>query len=88
MLDYQCNDCNHRFNIPANVRRLEYLCPKCDSSHWALIKQHAHYIKPDLNDFSSENGGRGRYNPQTKMYHKNVREVIDEGKRRGWDATT
>lgn len=52
-------------------------------------------VQPDHNDFSSENGGRGRYNPQLakkpndpNAYVKNVNEVKSKAKRAGLTAHT
>lgn len=41
-------------------------------------------VKGDLDDFSSENGGKGRYNPQVGGYCRNVQEVIDKGRAKGF----
>ena len=43
-------------------------------------------VKPDLDDFSSENSGRGRFNDQLGTYVKSTRDTIDQAKRRGWRA--
>jgi hypothetical protein len=42
-------------------------------------------IKPDDCDWSCENNGKGRYNPQTRMHHRTRRDVVEEAKRRNWD---
>jgi hypothetical protein len=40
-------------------------------------------VHPDRDDFSTENGGRGRYNKQLKCYVKSVNHSIDIAKRKG-----
>ncbi len=41
-------------------------------------------VRGDLDDFSSENGGKGRWNPQVNGYCRNVQEVIDKGRAKGF----
>ncbi len=41
-------------------------------------------VQGDLNDFSSENGGKGRWNPQVNGYCRNVEEVITKGRAKGF----
>ncbi len=41
-------------------------------------------VRPDLNDFSSENSGRGRYNPQLREYVTSTRDTIDKGRAKGF----
>ena len=49
--------------------------------------------RPDLNDFSTENSGKGRYNPQLatkpndpKAYFRSAHEAKAEAERRGFNA--
>lgn len=40
-------------------------------------------VKPDMDDFSSMNGGRGMWNDQLSAYVKSTQDTIDKGKARG-----
>ena len=40
-------------------------------------------VKPDMDSFHDENGGRGRWNPQLSTYVKSTQDTIDKGKARG-----
>lgn len=86
--DYQCHSCLHTVerSVAYEDRDASIICPRCRK----LMKRawlRAPSVKGDDCDWSSENNGRGRFNPQTRMYHRNVQSVIDEGKRRGWTAS-
>lgn len=37
----------------------------------------------DMGDFSSQNGGKGVYNPQIQKHVRHVNEVVEEAKKRG-----
>ncbi len=42
------------------------------------------HVEGDKNDFSHLNGGKGIYNPQVGGYCRNVQEVIDKGRAKGF----
>lgn len=86
--DYQCRKClnvHERF-VSYEDRDKPCACPDCRGA-LSRVWLTAPSVKGDDCDWSNENNGRGRLNPQTRMYHKNVQSVIDEGKRRGWEAS-
>jgi hypothetical protein len=39
---------------------------------------------PDLNDFHTENGGKGRMHPQLKEYVTSVSDAKAKAAKRGW----
>ncbi len=41
-------------------------------------------VRGDLDDFSSENGGRGRFNPQINDYMKNPTDALEKGRKKGY----
>ncbi len=43
-------------------------------------------IRPDLNDFSSENGGKGRFNKQLMTHVTSQQDAINKAQARGWDV--
>lgn len=45
-------------------------------------------VKPDLDNYSHENGGRGRWNDQLSTHVKSTQDLIDKGKARGYSAIT
>ena len=40
-------------------------------------------IQPDADDFSTENGGKGRYNKQLNTYVTSVNDAINKAKSKG-----
>lgn len=85
--DFQCSKCGkvkEQF-VTYEERDNLIVCPKCSRITMKRVWLNAPTMRPDGDDFSNESGGRGRYNPQTKMYHRNVGEVINEAKKRGWN---
>lgn len=87
--EFSCPDCGAAHDrvyamadVPKRIR-----CDRCGA--WAIKAiLTAPSIRPDLNDFSQENGGKGRWNPQLRTYTKSRQDTIDQGRRRGWSPAT
>ena len=43
-------------------------------------------IRPDLDNWSNENGGRGRFNGQLNGWYRSRDDIAAEGARRGYDV--
>ncbi len=84
--DFCCNSCG---NVDEHLVRYEdrdkrKLCTKCGSkAHRVWLRAPA--VKGDDCDWSSMNNGKGMFNRQTNMYHKNRTSVVEEAKKRNWD---
>jgi len=80
---YKCPDCNNTIEDLRSVddRNDLTVCDKCNSVMEKMLDFPA--VHPDRDDFSTENGGRGRYNKQLKCYVKSVNHSIDIAKRKG-----
>lgn len=74
--EYYCS-VSHRYDTP--------VCPNCGNKMDKVIFS-APSIRPDLNDFSTENGGKGRYNAQLKEHVTSVDDAIKKAKAKGWDV--
>lgn len=84
--DFACSKCPriHEAFVAYEQRDDPIPCPNCGKpSRRVWLK--APMGKGDDCDWSSENNGKGRYNPQTCMYHKDRNAVIEEAKKRGWE---
>lgn len=84
--DATCPSCMSETEVTCAIKDRDIQRCPCGGILMRIIKTPP-LVKNDDEDFSNENSGRGRYNPQTKMWHRDVRSVIDEGKRRGWEAS-
>ena len=87
--DYECHDCLQNFDAPQDLEeRMAYLCPYCKSHNWGIKRQRSVAVRGDLDDFSRENGGRGRWNPQINGYMRNVNDVKEHARKNGLQYTT
>lgn len=84
--EYECKTCGEVyeeiFSMSAYPKRIKCLCGAMADK----VVLTAPSIAPDQNDFSQENNGRGRYNPQLRTFVKSKQDTIDKGKARGWSA--
>lgn len=87
--DYSCRSCGAQFDAYSTIAdRDSGECPDCGSKKvQRLISMPS--IRPEsLDDFSSENGGKGRYNPQVQKYFRHVNDVKDYARKTGYDYST
>lgn len=86
---WRCQACGCSFDLynTINDRDEGEDCPDCGS---AKVRREvtAAAVRPDADDFSHENGGAGRYNPQIKKYVRHVNDVKDYAKRTGYSYST
>lgn len=83
--DAKCTLCGweHEFVSLINERDIVPACPRCGHTSERFIGQ-APNIRPDLNDFSNENRGKGRYNKQLQSYVTSVNDATSKAAKRGW----
>lgn len=84
LYEYECGACGavyeESFSMSTYPKRIKCLC----GAQAVKVILTAPAIAPDQDDFSRENAGRGRYNPQLRTYTKSTQDTIDQGKARGW----
>lgn len=80
--EYVCV-CGRRVDILRDVdqRNDPAECPRCHARMERAVTMP--HIRPDADDFSSENGGKGRYNPQLKQHVTSVNHAIEVAKSKG-----
>lgn len=83
----ECTHCNFTQEYYRSIID-RYDTPKCNKCKRRMDKIIVSIpnIKPDLNDFSTENGGKGRYNAQLREYVTSVDDAIKKAKAKGWDV--
>lgn len=74
--EYYCS-ISDRYDTP--------ICIKCGNKTDKIIFSMPN-IRSDLNDFSTENGGKGRFNNQLQTYVTSVDDAINKAKVKGWDV--
>jgi putative FmdB family regulatory protein len=86
---WRCQDCGCDFEVYAAISERDQGedCPDCSSSK-VRRQVCAPAIKPDLDDFGSENNGKGRYNPQLKKHFRHVNDVKEYARRTGYSYET
>jgi putative FmdB family regulatory protein len=85
--DAKCTVCawEHEFVSTIDNRNTVPICPKCGGSSERFISL-APYVRPDLNDFSTENGGKGRFNKQLMTHVTSVDDAIGKAHKRGFEV--
>lgn len=85
LYDAECLKCAHPHEYIQTMAKC-HLVPKCPicggKSVKALVKSPMTY--GDLNDFSLENNGKGRWNPQLKAHVTSVKDAQSKAASRGW----
>lgn len=86
---WRCQACGCSFDVynTINDRENGEDCPDCGSNK-VRREVTAPAIKCDLDDFSSENGGKGRYNPQLQKHFRHVNDIKDHARKTGYDYST
>lgn len=87
---WRCQACGCSFDVYNTINNRDNGddCPDCGSSK-VRREVTAPAIRPEsLDDFSSENGGKGRYNPQMKQYVRHVNDVKDYARKNGYNYST
>lgn len=83
LYQYSCAHCGLNFEHTTMMSKFtrKRLCA-CGRFANAVISAPA--VRGDLNDFSTENGGKGRWNPQLNTYVTSVNDAINKGRAKGW----
>lgn len=83
-----CKKCDHAFDYLSEMkfRDVVPLCPMCAGKAIRVILT-APATHGDANDFSKENNGRGRFNPQLREHVTSVADAEEKGRKRGWGMT-
>lgn len=82
---YAC-DCGETQDLVREVsQRHDTVICKCGKEMYRDYTQ-GPTIRPDLDDFSSENGGRGRWNRQLNEYTRSVKHTMERAKARGFSV--
>lgn len=87
---WRCQDCGCMFDVYASIAERDKGedCPDCESGK-VRREVAAPAIRPEsLDDFSSENNGKGRFNPQIGKYVRHVNDVKEYARREGYDYST
>jgi len=85
--DYHCLACNHKTELLHSMADCDkrHRCPKCGVAMGRYLTA-CPTMRGDLNDFSTENGGKGRWNPQLREHVTSVNDAVSRGKARGWSV--
>lgn len=84
LYDYECPRCHHVAEQRHSMHETPKIpCPLCKERMTRVILQAPHMFMDT--DWSRENGGRGRFNPQLSAHVKGVADTIEQGKRRGME---
>lgn len=85
--DAECCKCGHAHEY-IQTMAMSHIVPKCPickgKSEKVIVKSPVTY--GDLNDFSTENSGKGRFNPQLKQYVTSVKDAESKAAKRGWEV--
>jgi hypothetical protein len=84
--DWLCQSCGNVDEHMVNYedRDKPMFCTKCGKrTHRTWLRAPA--VRGDQLDWSNMNKGKGMWNRQTNMYHKNRASVVEEAKKRNWD---
>lgn len=81
----QCEVCNkyQEYICPVAER---YDTPTCCGQRMAKVIFNAPAVYSDMNDFHTENGGKGRFHPQLQTHVTSVDDAIDKAEKRGWSV--
>lgn len=82
-----CPECGHYDTYVTTVaeRNNVPMCKICQAQMEKVIFT-APGVRPDLDDFSTENGGKGRFNKQLMTHVTSKQDAIDKATARGWDV--
>lgn len=85
---YQCRICQNTGDYYATIAQRAHTppCEKCGSPITEKVILTAPRITPDYDDFSTENGGKGRFNKQLMTHVKSTQDAVDKAKARGWNV--
>jgi putative FmdB family regulatory protein len=83
LYDYVCDSCGNKEELFRSMEHYKdrVICDRC-RKHMRL-EISVPNIRPDLNDFSNENSGRGRFNKQLMCHVKSVNDAVSIAKSRG-----
>jgi len=82
----QCRKCGTTYEYSSSIED-RYNVPNCPCGGQVdKIINNAPSIRPDLNDFSNENSGKGRFNKQLNTYVTSVDNAIEKAEKRGWSV--
>jgi putative FmdB family regulatory protein len=86
---WRCQDCGCTFEVYASIAERDdgEDCPDCGSGK-VRRQVCAPAVKADLDDFSSENNGKGRFNPQVGKHFRHVNDVKEYARKTGYDYST
>jgi putative FmdB family regulatory protein len=84
----ECRACQHTMDYIATVEKRAQTpeCEACGSTDTYKVILDAPSIRPDLNDFSTENGGKGRFNKQLMTHVTSQKDAIKKAEARGWEV--
>jgi putative FmdB family regulatory protein len=84
--DAICQKCRHAAEYFSSVEKRNEVpaCPVCKKPMARGVTIPS--IRPDLNDFSTENGGKGRFNKQLMTYVTSQKDAIKKAEARGWEV--
>lgn len=85
---YSCLVCAHDGEYYSTIadRSVTPPCAKCGSQATEKVILTPPSIRPDLNDFSTENGGKGRFNKQLMTHVTSQKDAIAKAAARGWEV--
>lgn len=80
---YVCEKCGNETEEYRSIAERNNMpdCAHCQSTMTRGVD--APNIKPDFDDFSRENNGKGRYNKQLNCYVTSVNDAINKASKKG-----
>ena len=82
-----CQKCASEYEYAATIAdRNKVPCCKICKGEGVRDIRSCPTVKPDLNDWSSENSGRGRFNKQLMTHCVDRNDAIDKAKAKGWEV--
>lgn len=88
LYDYACRICKHtgEYYATMDARANTPPCEKCGSTITEKVILSAPATHPDFDDFSTENGGKGRFNKQLMTYVTSTQDAVDKARAKGWSV--
>lgn len=83
----KCQTCSFEGDYIATIANRNKV-PRCDKCRGRCIKTISTppAMYGDMNDFSLENHGKGRWNPQLKAHVTSVADAKAKAAKRGWEV--
>lgn len=80
--EYACDACGAELECEARMGQAPRWV-RCDCGQRAMKVISLTAVRPDLDTFSDENNGRGRWNPQLNQFVKSTQDTLDKAKAQG-----